>query len=197
MVFLTIATDGLPTTANSGASDQSDRRRMVEKLRQLGGALPMQLVIRLCTDEKATVEFYNHLDEELEFPLDILDDIAGEGEEIAHDSENNWFAYTPLLHRLREAGTLCKVLDTIDERPLKPQEVRHLAELLSGSSSTLAHLSDRDFISEMQQQVAKMPLVYDAVTEKMQPVISIAKLRVAMQVGFRGNVLPKIMPCAI
>jgi hypothetical protein len=196
MVFLTIATDGLPTKVTSGTSEQSDRNRMVEKLRQLGGSLPMQLVIRLCTDEKATVDFYNHLDEELEFPLDILDDIASEAQEVAHENGNKWFAYTPLLHRLREAGTLCKVLDTIDERPLKPQEVRHLAELLSGSSLPLAHLSDREFIDEMQQQVAKMPLVYDAVTLEMQPVINIAKLRVAMQVGFRGKILPKILPCA-
>merc|ERR1711981_1062724 len=106
---------------------------MVAKLRQLGSALPLQLVIRLCTDDKSTIEFYNNIDEELEFPLDILDDISSEATEVAIVSRNNWFAYTPLLHRVREAGTLCKVLDSIDERPLRPQEVRYLAGLLSNS----------------------------------------------------------------
>merc|ERR1712190_533953 len=140
MIFLTIATDGLPTSMTSGQSTPADQQRLVDQLRCLGGVLPLQLVIRLCTDDKTTIDFYNRIDEELEFPLDILDDIASEAQEVARANRNDWFAYTPLIHRLREAGTLCKVLDAIDERPLKPVEVRYLAELLSGSTKPLNHL---------------------------------------------------------
>merc|ERR1712107_646930 len=132
-----------------------------------------------------------------EFPLDILDDIASEAQEIARENKNDWFAYTPLVHRLREAGTLCKVLDAIDGRPLKPVEARYLAELLSGSPKPLAHLNDRQFIDEVQALTAKASPVYDAGSQRMRPILDIAKLRVAMKVGFRGNVLPVVMPCMV
>jgi hypothetical protein len=193
-VFLTIATDGLPTSAGSGDSTPSDKQHLVERLRYHGGTLPLQLVVRLCTDETSIVDFYNDLDRELELPLDILDDIASEGGEIACEKKNNWFAYSPLLHRLREAGTLCKVLDSIDEGTLSPQEVRHFAELLAGSPKPLTDLSDRAFINEIKQLVEARPHVYDAVSQRMQPAINIAKLRASMKVGFRGNVLPLLLP---
>jgi hypothetical protein len=194
-VFLTIATDGLPTSQNSGDSFPTDKQHLVERLRHLGQALPLQLVVRLCTDEKSIIDFYNGLDAELEFPLDILDDITSEGCEIAHENKNDWFAYTPLLHRVREAGTLCKILDSIDESPLSPQDVRYFAELLVGSPKPLMEMSDRDFINAVQKLVKERPHVYDAVSQSMKPAIDIAKLRVAMKVGFRGNVLPLLLPC--
>lgn len=189
MVFITIATDGLPTSSTSGHSNPSDQQQLMEQLRCLCRALPVQLVIRLCTDEEKIIEFYNRIDEELEFPLDILDDLASEAKEIAHANKNGWFAYSPLLHRVREAGTLCKVLDSIDEKTLNPQEVRYLAELLSGSTESLQDLSDREFIRKVRSLVCKSPLVYDAVSQKMQPILNISRLRAAMQIGLRGNLL--------
>lgn len=195
MVFITIATDGLPTSSTSGHSSIADQQQLIEQLRCLSGALPVQLVIRLCTDDEKTIEFYNRIDEELEFPLDILDDISSEAKEIAHSNKNNWFSYSPLLHRVREAGTLCKVLDSIDEKTLNPREVRYLAELLSGSAESLHALSDREFIDTVQQLVAKTPLVYDAVTQKMLPIMNMRRLRAAMRIGFRGSVIPLICSC--
>lgn len=195
VISLTIATDGLPTTPNSGTSTPADQQHLVEQLRQLGAVLPLQLVIRLCTDDRSIIDFYNGIDEELEIPLDIIDDMSSEAIEVIRENKNDWFAYTPLLHRIREAGTLCKVLDTIDERPLRPQEVRYLAELLSGSVHSLSNLSDKEFINEMQRLVESSPQVYDAATQDMRPVLNVAKLRVAMKVGFRGKVLFPCFPC--
>jgi len=195
MVFITIATDGLPTSSTSGDSKPIDQQRLIDQMRCLCSALPIQLVIRLCTDDKKTIDFYNGIDEELEFPLDILDDIASEAQEVARGHRNNWFAYSPLLHRVREAGTLCKVLDSIDEKTLNAQEIRYLAELLSGSTTPLHTLSDRDFINELQQLVAKTPLVYDAGAQKMRPVLDIRRLRVAMRVGCRGKLIPMLCAC--
>lgn len=195
MVFITIATDGLPTSATSGRSTPVDQQELIDQLRSLCMTLPVQLVFRLCTDDENTIDFYNRIDEELEFPLDILDDIASEAKEIAHSHRNNWFAYFPLLHRVREAGTLCKILDSIDEKTLTTQEARYLAELLSGSNEPLHALSDREFINTIQKLVAQTRPVYDAVTQKMRPILDTSKLRAAMRVGFRGNILPLICPC--
>merc|ERR1719277_306952 len=157
MVFLTIVTDGLPTTPFSGHSTDADKNQMIQALRFLSAA-SVQLVIRLCTDDEETIRFYNRIDEELELPLDILDDMVGEAKELAQRG-NDWFAYTPVINRMREAGTLCKILDTLDERPLCPLEVRRLAGLLIGSQQPLDSLSDRQFINEIARLSAKAPLV--------------------------------------
>mmetsp|Transcript_137972 Transcript_137972/g.349565 ORF Transcript_137972/g.349565 Transcript_137972/m.349565 type:complete len:399 (+) Transcript_137972:66-1262(+) len=196
MIFLTIVTDGLPTSPSSGQSGPADRKVMIEMMRSLCASLPVQLVIRLCTDEEQTIDFYNNIDEELELPLDILDDISGEAREVAKHG-NDWFAYTPVLHRIREAGTLSKMLDAIDERPLSVLEVQQFAELLCGSQRPLAGLGKRQFVNEIQEIVAQTPLVYDARRQEMRPIVDIPKLRIAMRVGFRGVVLPVICPCLL
>merc|ERR1712060_423163 len=189
-----MGTDGLPTSQYSGISNPADQQQFVGQLRQLGSILPLQLVIRLCTDDKNIINFYNRIDEDLEFPLDIIDDISSEANEVATENKNSWFAYTPLLHRVREAGTLCKLLDSIDERPLRPPEVKYFAELLSGSTHSLKNLTDREFVNEMSRLLISKPLVYDAASGQMRPIINIAKLRVALRVGFRGKALYRCCP---
>jgi hypothetical protein len=194
MVFLTIATDGLPTSPWSGQSTSRDQEEMVSALRRLCAELPVQLVIRLCTDEDSTVAFYNKIDDELELPLDILDDFASEAKEIS-DKGNGFFAYTPLLHRIREAGTLCKLLDNLDETQFTPRDARKMVELLSNDATPLRGGTDRQFIQRVEKMLASAKPVYDPVKQRMTPSVNVNRLRVTMKVGFRGNVLPVICPC--
>merc|ERR1712060_261424 len=140
-------------------------------------------------------KFYNKIDEELELPLDILDDMVSEAQELA-SCGNDWFAYTPVLHRIREAGTLSSLLDAMDERQLTTAEVRELAELLSGAPQPLEDLSTREFIDEMKRIVASAPLVYDARHQDMRPVFDILKLRAALRHGIRGRILPLLLSLA-
>jgi hypothetical protein len=196
MVFLTIATDGLPTSPWSGQSTSKDQEQMVSALRRLCAELPVQLVIRLCTDEESTVQFYNKIDDELELPLDILDDFASEAKEIT-DKGNGFFAYTPLLHRIREAGTLCKLLDDLDENQFTPRDARKMVELLSNDSTPIRVGTDREFIQHVEKMIASAKPVYDPVKQRMMPFVNVRKLRVTMKVGFRGNVLPVICPCMV
>jgi len=194
MVFLTIATDGLPTSPLSGQSTSTDQQQMVSALRRLCAELPVQLVIRLCTDEDAIVQFYNKIDDELELPLDILDDFASEAKEIS-DNGNGWFTYTPVLHRIREAGTLCKLLDALDETRFTPRDARKMVELLSNESIPMRAGTDREFVKQAEKMVASSKPVFDPISQKMTPFVNTLKLRRAMKVGFRGNVLPAIFPC--
>merc|ERR1712151_1215293 len=101
----------------------------MEGLRSFAATFNSFIVIRLATDEDSTVNYYNQIDGELELPLDILDDLKGEAIEV-YDSGNGWFAYTPLIHRIREGGTMERLFDLLDERPLMPNEIANFLELL-------------------------------------------------------------------
>ena len=97
------------------------KRRLVEYLRKIQHRLPVFIVIRLATDDEDAIAYYNEIESEVELNVDVLDDIASEAKEI-RAAGNGWLTYTPLLHRVREAGTFLKLLDVLDERKLTPAE---------------------------------------------------------------------------
>jgi len=183
IVYLTLATDGLPTTING----QRDSSNMVEELKRMANTLPVQMVIRLCTDDAEVVEFYNRVDEEYELPLDILDDFESEAKEIA-SAGNDFFVYTPIIHRIREAGTLYKLLDNIDEQKFNQLEVRKMVELLSPGFASSG--DDRAFVAQCQELIGKRSAVFDPISGVMKPFLDIRKLKQTLKVGFRANFIP-------
>eukprot|EP00928_Gymnodinium_smaydae_P059290 TRINITY_DN42582_c0_g1_i1.p1 TRINITY_DN42582_c0_g1~~TRINITY_DN42582_c0_g1_i1.p1 ORF type:complete len:394 (+),score=56.77 TRINITY_DN42582_c0_g1_i1:52-1233(+) len=128
-ILLSIMTDGLPTSPTCGKARDEDKTQFVSELRTLTQEFNLFVVIRLATDESDVVEYYNQIDEEMELPLDILDDLQGEAEEV-FKCGNGWFAYTPMLHRIREGGVFDNIFDLLDERALKIPEIARLMELL-------------------------------------------------------------------
>lgn len=179
LIHLTIATDGMPTSSQSGTSTSADTTRLGQELRRLVSELPVQLVIRLCTDDDQVVQFYNSLDEEFELPLDVLDDFSGEAAEISKCG-NDWFVYTPLIHKIREAGTLCKLFDDIDERKLNAEEAKLMVQLLiqdDKARSELAAVQDKDgFMHIVHGAVAAQQPIYNHVTKRTEPIINVRKL---------------------
>lgn len=128
-VCLVLATDGLPTI--SGASGiLDDTQGFVKALRALQG-LPVWLIVRLCTDEDAVVEFYNQLDSQLEMDVEVLDDFVAEAKEV--NRKNPWLNYALPLHRLRETGAKHRVFDLLDERRLSKDELLEFCLLLFGN----------------------------------------------------------------
>jgi hypothetical protein len=84
--------------------------------------------IRLCTDNKEVVQYWNKVDSVLELNLDIIDDFLGESKEIGR--MNNWLTYGEPLHRLREFGVTAKAIDMIDEVSLSAEQMRSLCAFM-------------------------------------------------------------------
>ena len=85
-------------------------------------------MLRLCTDDEQTVNDWNEIDENLEAPIDILDDFHGEAQEVK--KHNPWLTYGEPLHRIREWGVHMKEFDFLDERLLSKEEMRRFCEML-------------------------------------------------------------------
>lgn len=55
------------------------------------------VVLRLCTSEKEVIDYWDHIDGQLELNLDVLDDLIGEGEQIM--KKNGWLNYSEPIQR--------------------------------------------------------------------------------------------------
>lgn len=124
--LVVIASDGEATDGDLGAA--------LRPLREL----PVWVVVRLCTDSDAVVNYWNKVDEELELDIDVLDDLVGEGKEVV--ALNPWLVYAQDLHLLREWGLTEKLFDVLDSKKLTPPEISKFLSLLLGGR--IAHPSE-------------------------------------------------------
>lgn len=178
--MLTIVTDGLPTSPNNGQCSNRDKSDFVQELRAFSSSFNSFIVIRLATDDDSTVDYYNKIDEELELPLDILDDLSGEAKEV-HACGNGWFAYTPIIHRIREGGSLDKIFDLLDERALKVPEIAKFLELLfRGPDDEVFPRDPKELFKVAQEAAASAPRVFNGRLGRMSEVIDLKLLRKAL-----------------
>ena len=176
-VAIILATDGLPTDTR-GYSGEGPRAEFESSLRSLEG-LPVWIVIRLCTDEEAVVEYYNNLDSNLELSLEVLDDFTGEAQEVC--AKNPWLNYALPLHRIREMGFHHRLFDLLDERMLSVDELREFLYLLFGQDE-LDGIPDPQvdfatFLDMVSIVVHRANDQWNPVTKRMGPWIDMRKLK--------------------
>lgn len=179
-IMLSIVTDGLPTSPANGNCTLRDKQDFVEELRAFASTFNVFIVIRLATDDDETVDYYNKIDEEVELPLDILDDLQGEAKEV-YDSQNGWFAYTPMIHRIREGGTMEKLFDLLDERPFTTVEISAFLELLlRGPDDAPFPRTPKELLEVVELAAARAPRVYDGRSGEMVPPVNMKVLKKAL-----------------
>jgi hypothetical protein len=149
---------------------------MTNILTRLMTELSVSVVIRLTTDDDEVVGYYNDIDENLELPMDIVDDIESEAKEI-RGCGNGWLPYSPLLHRIREGGTFVKLFDLLDERRLTPTEVSIFSQLLlRNEGDAPLPRSAEDFCAALEEAVDDAPSVYDPLRRRMVPPIDVGQV---------------------
>jgi len=175
-VAVILATDGLPTDTQ-GYHNASVKNQFDQALRQLE-PLPVWLVVRLCTDEDAVVDYYNNLDNQLEMSLEVLDDLVSEAKEVC-EHHNKWLNYALPLQRMREMGFYHRIFDLMDERKLSKEELRQFFRLLFGPAFDEAADPEVDwtsFVKLIDDLQAKEKKVWNPLTKKMAPWVDIKKL---------------------
>ena len=85
-------------------------------------SMPVQVVLRLCTDDDNVVNYWNNIDNELELNMDVLDDLIGEAEEV--NRHNPWLTYGEPLHLARCFGASMKEFDLLDEAALSTDQMK-------------------------------------------------------------------------
>jgi hypothetical protein len=113
---IVIATDGQSTDGN-----------IIEYLRPFQ-QLPCWVIVHLYTNDKEVVEYWNNVDKELEFNLDVLHHFTAEAKEI--HKLNPWLLYGEPLHRMREFGVSIRELDTLDEKEIAVRDLPRFVKLL-------------------------------------------------------------------
>jgi hypothetical protein len=203
-VSVIIATQGLPTD-ETNASPPGVLRDFIQALRALE-ALPVWVILRLCTDDDKAFEFYNSIDAESDLPrTDVLDDFMGEAVEVY--LRNPWLTYGMPLHRYREMGFRINVLDHIDERALTPHEIRDLCAFLFSSPFTSAQqqpavtqypdpiLDWHGFLQVVSQVMAREQLQWNPVTKSVTPWFNLTLLHSMYgQPAMRTSTAPATTP---
>lgn len=161
---LIICTDGEPSDGDIKAA-----------LNSLQG-LPVDIVIRLCTNEDNIVEFWNSIDKQLEVTMDILDDWSNEAAEIY--KINNWVNYSLPIQRFRECGVSLKEFDLLEESKLTPENLRRFLIALMGNGDLPNPVVNwAAFITEVDREVKSYDPLFNPVTKRREGLVNVAKIK--------------------
>jgi len=193
-VPIVIATQGTFTDDTRGQPPGVALRQVLQSF----VGLPVNFVVRLCTDQEATFEFYNMLDAHRQGSLDdslqfdVLDDFYNEALEVY--LHNPWLCYSMVLHRWREMGCLTAEIDSLDERALTLTELHAFCEFLFGVALPSPQGGRwQAFLQAVQQVQARERQHFNPVVKRVTPWISVALLH-SIYGGAAAAAAPHVPP---
>uniref|UniRef100_A0A7S2R6Z9 VWFA domain-containing protein n=1 Tax=Eucampia antarctica TaxID=49252 RepID=A0A7S2R6Z9_9STRA len=171
-ISIIIATDGVPTDEKY-FGEFTSALKSLQKL-----PVPVMLTIRLCTDDKITVDYYNKLNSQLELYVDVLDNYIREAEKVHR--YNKWVNYTLPLHRCREMGLCDTSLNLINERRLTRKELYNFCKILFGAEN-FTEASDpnydaKAFLSVIKQMVKEEDKSWNPAKKKVTEIVDEERL---------------------
>jgi hypothetical protein len=102
---------------------------IIDVLKPLEG-LPLQIIIRMCSDEREITEYWQHINAQLDLDIYVLGEVKAEAVVVAEN--NSWLTYGEPLHRAREFGLMVPAIDNLDLRQLSKQEIKTVTQILVG-----------------------------------------------------------------
>lgn len=106
-----------------GESSDGDITPLIMEIQKFN----VSITIRLTTDDKRVLSYWNNIDKNLEIRLDIIDSYCDEKLEV--EEHNSKLNYTYHLHRIREFGIMDHRLDHADEMKLLDEDIRFFNDL--------------------------------------------------------------------
>ena len=176
-ITVTIFTEGTPTD-EMGKTGAEVRNDFLQSLFHIS-KLPVNIIVRLCTDNDQITDWFNTLDvgDHLQ-NFDVLDDFWGEAMEV--HMHNPWLTYGIGLHRLREAGLASDLLGELDDTKMSLDHIHLFCNrLLIGKSKTgIPHPrhSWSEFMNGLVQVLRNEKLQWNAVKRKLTPWIDLKML---------------------
>ena len=152
---------------------ESTDGNIVDVLKPLEG-MPLQIIIRMCTDERAVQEYWHNINAQLDLDIYVLDHMDIEAVEVMEN--NSWLTYAEPLHRMREFGMI-PALNYLDYRQLTRTEIKSVVELLVGQSLHPDPEADWPaFVDAVATAVPSLPVVYCPVCNEVRPWVNIDQL---------------------
>ena len=120
-VLLVIYTDG-------SHQERANHRlsAMLQKFDHLHSHFELRVVVRLTTGDEQTISLYNEYDKKaLPFEFDVIGNCVQENKEYQL-AGNDYLISSPILSEWRTIGCGTGLMDSLDEKPLIPAEIRDL-----------------------------------------------------------------------
>ena len=116
IALLVIMTDG-----------ESSDGSIIETLKALEG-LPVQVIVRISTEEKEVVDYWQNINSELDLDIYVLEGYEWEANLVS--SKNSWLTYGEPLHQIRAFGISVPGINNLSYRQLNKENVKSICELL-------------------------------------------------------------------
>jgi hypothetical protein len=155
-----------------GESSDGDVSIILKKLCKIPN---LSITVRLCTDKRNIIDYYNDLDNYREIKLDVIDDLIGESEEV-HD-KNPWLVYFELLHLFRDRDGVHKICDKLDESKFSISDIHTFCVNILGIENLPDSDEFEEFIKHLENYIRGEPDVYCNYTKRYKPLLDVKKIR--------------------
>jgi hypothetical protein len=144
---------------------------------------PVQIVLRLSTDEERVVRVYQNLtahNQQLHDHLQVLDDYVSECSQV--QIQNPWLHYGYPLHLCREEGIRINILEALSRRPLLATEMYDVVRLIFGEfvdPIAQYHSQQRDcteFRKKVERWNKQAGVLWNPIKKKFVPWMDLKKI---------------------